>query len=155
MVRELQSALRRDMAQIRLLVSRNPAAGYARMVEIGRQTGVRYGLQVIVNFPHEKKIKEFEMYGKRDLSIIVDKERRRFPISRSIIKEKAREFLGDVAVEDAYMYEGKEGARVRTADGRIDILPHSLHVWAAFDRGVTAYCDWLMENVYGVRLGDP
>ncbi len=147
-VADLQAALKRDTAQIRLLLARNPAMAYSRMVEIGRKTGSKYGIQLIVNFPHEGKIGEFEMYGKRDISLIMDRERKRFPISRDAIKAKAREVFGDVKVEDAYMYEGKEGARVWAPGGKIDVLPHSLHIWTVFDRRVTEYCEWLMENVY-------
>lgn len=147
-VADLQAALKRDTAQIRLLLARNPAMAYSRMVEIGRKTGSKYGIQLIVNFPHEGKIEEFEMYGKRDISLIMDRERKRFPISRDAIKAKAREVFGDVKVEDAYMYEGKEGARVWAPGGKIDVLPHSLHIWTVFDRRVTEYCEWLMENVY-------
>ena len=82
---------------------------------------------------------------------IIDIERRRFPIDRNIIKEKASEFLGDVKVEDAYMYEDKEGARVIFNDNiqdKIDILPHSLHIWYEFTEPVTEFCEWLLENVY-------
>lgn len=147
-VGDLQVALKRENAQIRLLLARNPAIAYSRIVEIGHQTGSRYGVRLIVNFPHEGKIEEFEMYGKRDISIIIDRERKNFPISRETIKSKAHEIFGDVKVEDAYMYEGKEGARVWAPGGKIDVLPHSLHIWTAFDPQVTAYCEWLMENVY-------
>lgn len=147
-VQDLQTALKRETAQIRLLLVRNPAMAYSKIVEIGRQTGSKYGIHLIVNFPHEGKIEEFDMYGKRDISLIIDRERRNFPIPRDTIKAKAKEIFGDVKVEDAYMYEGKEGARVWAPGGKIDILPHSLHIWTVFDQQVTAYCEWLMENVY-------
>ena len=91
------------------------------------------------------------MYGKQDLSFLIDKEKRRFPIDRSIIKEKAKEMLGDVKTEDAYMYEDKEGARIIFNDNiqdKIDILPHSLHIWYEFTPQVTEFCNWLLENVY-------
>ena len=147
-IQDLQAALKREVAQIRFLLAQNPAMAYSRIVEIGRQTGSKYGIQLIVNFPHEGKIEEFELYGKRDISIIIDRERRNFPISRDTIKTKAREIFGNVKVEDAYMYEGKEGARVWAPGGKIDILPHSLHIWTIFDDQVTAYCEWLIENAY-------
>lgn len=147
-VQDLQTALKRETAQIRLLLARNPAMAYSKIVEIGRRTGSKYGIHLIVNFPHEGKIGEFDMYGKRDISLIIDRERRNFPIPRDTIKAKAKEIFGDVKVEDAYMYEGKEGARVWAPGGKIDILPHSLHIWTVFDQQVTAYCEWLMENVY-------
>ena len=35
------------------------------------------------------------MYGKRDLSLIIDYERKRFPMDREIIKQKAVEMLGE------------------------------------------------------------
>ena len=148
-VKALQAELRRNLAQIRYLVSTNPATAYSAIVDIGRKVGSRYGIQLIVNFPHEGKIDEYDMYGKRDLSLIIDRNRRNFPISRQVVKDKAHEMFGDIKVEDAYMYEGKEGARVWTPNGKIDILPHSLHIWTPFDERVTEYCDWLMKNVYG------
>ena len=91
------------------------------------------------------------MYGKKELSFLVDKEKKRFPIDREIIKQKAKEILGDVKTEDAYMYEDKEGARIIFNDNiqdKIDILPHSLHVWYEFTEPVTEFCNWLLENVY-------
>lgn len=154
-VGDLQVALRRDVARIRFLLARNPAMAYSSIVEIGRQTGSKYGIELIVNFPQEGKIEQFDMYGKRDLSLIIDKERKNFPIPREAIKAKAKEVFGDARVEDAYMYEGKEGARVWTSGGKIDILPHSLHVWTLFDGPVTEYCDWLMENVYRPNPASP
>jgi len=64
-----------------------------------------------------------------------------------------------VETEDAYMYEGKEGVKVFLGQAneagrkeeRIDILPHSLHVWYEFTDKVTEFCDWLLENVYLVK----
>ena len=101
-----------------------------------------------MNFPHEGKIEDFDSYGTQDLSIIVDQSKTNFPIDRSIIKSKAKEIFGDIKVDDAYMYEGKEGAKIFLENGRIDILPHSLHIWCKFTDKVSKYCEWLLENVY-------
>jgi len=148
---DLQVQLKRDLAQIRFLLKKNQGAGYARIVEIGKEVGKKYNIKLIVNFPKEGRIDEFDMYGKRDLSLIIDYERKKFPIDRELIKQKAKEMLGDIQTEDAYMYEGKEGVRVFTDNWKIDILPHSLHIWTEFDKNVTAFCDWLMENVYQMK----
>jgi len=150
-VTELQNQLKKDLAQIRFLLKKNPATGYARIVEIGKEVGRKYNIKLIVNFPKEGRIEEFDMYGKRDLSLIVDYEKKRFPIDRNIIKEKAKEILQDIQIEDAYMYEDKEGVRVFTKDWKIDILPHSVHIWTEFDEKVTKFCDWLLENVYEMK----
>ena len=154
LVADLQSELKKDLAQIRFLLKKNPAMAYTRIVEIGKTVGQRYNIKLIVNFPKQGRIDEFEKYGKRDLSIIIDYEKKKFPIGREIIKQKAVEMLGDIKTEDAYMSEDKEGIRVFTDDWKIDILPHSVHVWTYFDDNVTAFCDWLMENAYEVKRQD-
>jgi len=154
-VLDLQQQLKRELAQIRFLLKKNPAIGYSKIVEIGKNVGKKYNIKLIVNFPKEGRIEEYEMYGKRDLSLIVDYEKKRFPIDRNIIKEKAKEILEDIKIEDAYMYEDKEGVRVFTKDWKIDILPHSVHIWTEFDEKVTKFCDWLLENVYEVKINNP
>ncbi len=149
LVEDLQAQLKRDMAQITFLVKKNPGMGYSRIVEIGKKVGRLYNIKLIVNFPKEGRINEFEMYGRRDLSLIIDYDKKRFPIDRKVIKEKAVEMLGShIKTEDAYMYENKEGVRVSTDDWKIDILPHSVHIWTEFDENVTKFCNWLLENVY-------
>ena len=148
---DLQAQLKRDLAQIRFLLKKNQGMAYARIVEIGKEVGKKYNIKLVVNFPKEGRIDEFDMYGRRDLSLIIDHERKRFPIDRELIKQKAKEMLGDIQTEDAYMYEGKEGVRVFTDNWKIDILPHSLHIWTEFNESVTAFCDWLMENVYQMK----
>ena len=150
-ISDLQEQLKKDLAQITFLLKKNPAMGYTRIVEIGKEVGKKYNIKLVVNFPKKGRIEEFGMYGKRDLSLIVDYDRKRFPIDREIIKQKAIEFLGDVKTEDAYMYENKEGVRVFTDNWKIDILPHSVHVWTEFDDKVTAFCNWLMENAYEMK----
>ncbi len=150
-VLDLQQQLKRELAQIRFLLKKNPAMGYSKIVEIGKNVGKKYNIKLIVNFPKKGRIDEYEMYGKRDLSLIVDYEKKKFPIDRNIIKEKAKEILEDIKIEDAYMYEDKEGVRVFTKDWKIDILPHSVHIWTEFDEKVTKFCDWLLENVYELK----
>jgi len=150
-VLDLQQQLKRDLALIRFLLKKNPAMGYTKIVEIGKKVGTKYSINLVVNFPKAGRIDEYDMYGKRDLSLIIDQKKKRFPIDRNIIKEKAKEILEDVQIEDAYMYEGKEGVRVFTKDWKIDILPHSVHIWTEFDEKVTKFCDWLLENVYEMR----
>ncbi len=151
LVFDLQSELKKELAQIRFLLKKSPGSGYTRIVEIGKEVGKKYNIKLIVNFPKQGRIDEFDMYGKRDLSLIIDHDRKRFPIDRELIKQKAKEILGDIQTEDAYMYEDKEGVRVFTDNWKIDILPHSLHIWTEFNENVTAFCDWLMENVYQMK----
>ena len=148
---DLQKTLKSNLPQIRFLLKKNPGMAYKEIGEIGKQVGKKYDIELLVNFPHEGKIDDFEMYGKQDLSLIIDMEKKKFPMDRNKIKEKALEILGDVKTEDAYMYEDKEGVRIifnNNIQDKIDILPHSLHVWYEFTQPVTEFCEWLLENVY-------
>jgi len=145
---DLQNQLKSNLPQIRLILKQNPAMAYTKITEIGSGVGRKYGIKLVVNFPERGKINDFDSYGKQDLSIIVDQTKTNFPIERSIIKSKVSEIFGDVKIQDAYMYEGKEGVKIFFENGRIDILPHSLHVWCKFSEKVTNFCDWLFENVY-------
>ena len=149
--RELQSTLKSNLPVIRFLLKKNPAMAYTRITELGSEVGKKHDIKLVVNFPHEGKIEDFDSYGTQDLSIIVDQTKTNFPIERNMIKTKAREMFGDVKVEDAYMYEGKEGVKIFFDKGRIDILPHSLHIWCKFTEKVTEYCDWLFVNVYQLK----
>jgi hypothetical protein len=135
------------------MLKKNPALAYTRITEIGFSVGKKYNIKLIVNFPQEGKIEEFDMYGKRDLSIIIDQTKTRFPIDRGIIKQKAQEIINNVKTKDAYMYEGKEGVKVFIGqdEGRIDILPHSLHIWCEFTAKVVEFCDWLLDEVYQIE----
>lgn len=148
---DLQKTLKSNLPQIRFLLKKNPGMAYKEIGEIGKRVGKKYNIELLVNFPHEGKIDDFEMYGKQDLSLIIDMEKKRFPMDRNKIKEKALEILGDIRTEDAYMYEDKEGVRIifnNNIQDKIDILPHSLHVWYEFTQPVTEFCEWLLENVY-------
>ena len=154
---DLQKTLKSNLPQIRFLLKKNPGMAYKEIGEIGKNVGKKYNIELLVNFPHEGKIDNFEMYGKQDLSLIIDMEKKRFPFERSIIKQKAVELLGEIKTEDAYMYEDKEGVRIIFNDyiqDKIDILPHSLHIWYEFTQPVTEFCEWLLENVYLMKDDD-
>jgi hypothetical protein len=149
--KDLQKELKSNLPQIRILIKQSEGIAYKRITELGFEVGRKYNIKLIVNFPHRGKIEDFDSYGTQDLSIIVDQSKTNFPIERTKIKSKAKELFGDVKVEDAYMYEGKEGVKVFLDKGRIDILPHSLHIWCKFSEKVTEYCDWLLVNVYELK----
>ena len=151
LVFDLQSELKKELAQIRFLLKKSPGSGYTRIVEIGKEVGKKYNIKLIVNFPKQGRIDEFDMYGKRDLSLIIDYDRKKFPIDRELIKQKAKEILGDVQTQDAYMNDDTEGVRIYTDSWKIDILPHSVHIWTEFNENVTKFCDWLMENAYQIK----
>ncbi len=152
-IEELQKELKSNMPQIRFLLRKSPPIAFTTINEIATKVGKRYKISLILNFPKIGKIEDYESYGTRDISIVIDMTRKIFPIKRELIKSKAKEIFRDSKVEDAYMYEGKEGVKVFFESGRIDILPHSLHLWCKFDSKVTEFCDWLLINCYQLNPG--
>ena len=62
-VKELQIQLKSNLPQIRFLLKKNPAIAYTKITEIGFAVGKKYNIKLIVNFPQEGKIENFEMYA--------------------------------------------------------------------------------------------
>jgi hypothetical protein len=134
--------------EIQQALKKSPNSAYQYVNQLSEFTGSRYNVNLNLNFPNPKKIYDTEDYGTENLGLVVDKFRKRFPIPRDIIKQKAVELLGnDVSPQDAYMYEGKEGLKIISPQGRIELLPGSIHLWCRIDENLIKFCDWLMQNV--------
>ncbi len=140
--------------EIRESLKKSPNIAYKLTNQLAEFTGSRHNVILNLHFPDRKKIYDVENYGTENLGLVVDKFRKRFPIPREIIKQKAIEFLGNVTPQDAYMYEGKEGLKILMDKGRIEILPGSVHLWCTIDENLKKFCDWLMSEVLLVKVKD-
>lgn len=149
----LKKDLRSNMPQIKFLLKKNPGMAFTIINEIASKVGRDHEISLSLNFPERGKIEDFESYGSENIGIVFYRDSKKFAISREVIKSKAIEMLDDVQVQDAYMYEGKEGVRVLTGGVRLDILPASLHIWGRFDEKITKFCDWLLSDCYQLRPG--
>ena len=152
-VAELRKELFSNMPQIRILLKKNPAMAFTAINEIASSIGKKYGMVLSLNFPQRGKIEDFESYGTENIGMVFQRNSRNFPISRETIKSRASEMLDCPQVQDAYMYEGKEGVRILSGAIRIDVLPASLHVWGRFDKKTSEFCDWLLTNCYQPKPG--
>jgi len=150
---ELQRELKSNLPQIRFLLKKNPAMAFTTINEIATKLGNRYDIRLSLNFPERGKIEDFDSYGTENIGIVFQRDSKKFPIERKLIRTKAIEVLENPQVEDAYMYEGKEGVRILLDKIRLDILPASLHIWGKFDHSVIKFCDWLLPNCYEVKPG--
>jgi hypothetical protein len=153
-IRELKSNIDYNREALESSLKNNPAIAYQKVNEITNLVGSRYGLNLQIHFPDQRRLFEVDSYGTENLGIVFDKHKKRFPIQREVIKEKAQDLIAGSRADDAYMYEGKEGVRVSFAEGRLEILPGSIHVWCNVkDIGVIKYVDWLFEYVYNHDRG--
>ena len=149
----LQKELKSNNPQIRFLLKKSPALAFTRINEIVTYIGKIYNIKVSLNFPERGKIEDYEVYGTENIGLVFQRDSKAFPIPRELIKSKVSEILGSVQIQDAYMYEGKEGVRVIDENYRLDILPASLHIWGKINDKIRNFCDWLLENCYGVKPG--
>jgi len=145
---ELLFNIKYHKEEIQELLKKKPNDAYNLLNQLSEFTGSRHQVVLNLHFPNSKKIYDVESYGTENLGMVVDKFRKTFPIPREIIKQKAIEFLGDVTPQDAYMYEGKEGLKILTPQGRIELLPGSIHLWCKIDENLKEFCDWLMQEVF-------
>ena len=129
-------------------LAKSPNVAYQQINQISNFVGSRFQISLQLHFPNSSKIRDVNSYGTENIGIVVDKFRKTFPISREIIKQKAKETLGVIKTLDAYMYEGKEGLKIIMDSGRIEILPGSVHLWCYIDENVKIFMDWLMDEIY-------
>jgi hypothetical protein len=149
-VSELQKELRSNNPQIRFLLKKSPGLAFTTINEIATNIGKKYNIKVSLNFPERGKIEDYESYGTENIGFVFQRNSRTFSIPREVIKSKASETLKDIQIQDAYMYEGKEGVRIIHDIYRIDILPASLHVWGKINEEIKSFCNWLFEKCYEV-----
>jgi hypothetical protein len=149
----LQKELKSNNPQIRFLLKNSPGLAFTTINEIAIDIGKKYNVKVSLNFPERGKIDDYEAYGTENIGFVFERNSRAFSISRDVIKSKASEVLDNANIQDAYMYEGKEGVRVVNSNYRLDILPASLHVWGKINDEIRSFCDWLLENCYEVKSG--
>jgi len=143
---ELLSNIRENRATfIAISKKSNSNLLYHKITELVAFTGSRHNLILQLHFPIPSKLKDIDSYGCENISVVIDKFGKKFHIFF---------FLGsNIEVQDAYAYEGKEGLRVTSEKGRIEILPGSIHIWCKIDGNVIKFLDWLMENQYQTTKG--
>lgn len=128
-------------------LKKNPGIVYSKINEIAQFIGSRYGIELKIHFPDPAKIYVFDSYGKENIGIVVDRFKKNFSLPREIIKSKAIETIQDATASDAYMYEGKEGVRISFKQGRIELLPGSIHIWSIIDDEIENYVNWIFNSV--------
>ncbi|MDF2726546.1 MAG: hypothetical protein K0S84_89 [Nitrososphaera sp.] len=147
---DLQLNIERNHDVLAVALKRSPNIAYQKVNELAQFVGSHYSINLQLHFPIPGKISDLDSYGTENISIVVDKFRRLFPVPRELVKQKAVELIGnDAKSKDAYTYEGKEGAKVMLMPkGSIEVLPGSIHFWCKIDGRIRSYGDWMIENVY-------
>ncbi len=154
LITDLANNINSNMAFFKSSSITKPNLAYSKLNELTNFVGSRYNVKMEIHFPDSNKIYNTNDYGKENLSIVIDKFRKVFPIPREQIKKEAANLFKNAVVTDGYMYKGKEGVKIVFDDkvrSRIEILPGSVHLWVRIDKDVEKFCNWLMLNVYADR----
>jgi len=118
---------------------------------IASEVGDRWGVLIQLNFPPGQARPEASLIGRRNVSILVDKNRKNFEtVSEDDIK-RAIQHLGPRSFDPARF--GHEGFRANLADGRVDCLASGVHLWCNITPAVLDFLDWIFVNEY--RLAPP
>ncbi len=119
------------------------------MNRIAAEVGRRWGVFLQLNFPPGRTLKDVNTLGRRDLTILVHRDRKKFENVTEQDLKGALQPLNPVSFENAGF--GYEGLRVRLPSGRIDCLPGGVHLWVEIGPEVLAFLDWLFVNAYGLN----
>ncbi|MDR4510905.1 MAG: hypothetical protein MRJ93_04270 [Nitrososphaeraceae archaeon] len=147
LINDLKNNFIQNQTTLQKLTKQNPNGAYFQIIEIAKFVGKRHNVDLQLHFPDSRKILEIETYGDQNIGIVTDKFRKKFKISKDLIKIEAKKKIPDVTVLDAYMYEDKEGLRLQVKSGRIEILPGSVHIWCMIDQNIENFMNWLLEFV--------
>ncbi len=116
---------------------------------IASEVSERWSVLIQINFPPGQERPEAARIGRRNVSILVDKNRKRF---ESITEEDVKRAIQPLSLQsfDAARF-GHEGFRANLPTGRIDCLPSGVHLWCDITPAVLEFLDWIFVNGYGLR----
>ena len=144
LIKDLANNINSNMEFFKSSSITKPHLAYSKLNELSSFVGSRYNVKLEIHFPNSNKIYNTDDYGKENLSIVIDKFRKVFPIPREQIKKEAANLFKNAMVTDGYMYEGKEGVKIVFDDkvrSRIEILPGSVHLWVRIDKDIEKFCN--------------
>ena len=115
---------------------------------IASEVGERWGVLIQINFPPGQERPEAARIGRRNVSILVDKTRKKFEMITEDDVKRAIQPLGPQSLDAARF--GHEGFRANLPSGRIDCLPSGVHLWCNISPEVLEFLDWIFVDGYGL-----
>ena len=116
---------------------------------IASEVSERWGVLIQINFPPGQERPEAARISRRNVSILVDKNRKKFETITEADIKRAIQLLNPQSFDPARF--GHEGFRANLSTGRIDCLPSGVHLWCDITFEVLEFLDWIFVNGYGVR----
>lgn len=151
-VKDLWRVLEERRGEYETLLEQGKLQAFEAINRIASEVGAKNGIFVQVNFPPGRSLASAEDIGRRDLSLLVYRDRKKFQgITEGELKQ-ALQALGPLSFDSTGF--GYEGFKVRLSNGRIDCLPGGVHLWCDITPEVLRFLDWLFEHGYQMTPSD-
>jgi hypothetical protein len=148
-VRDLWDTLEKRRAEFESLWKDHTLRAFEKINWIASEVGERWGVLIQINFPPGQERPDATRIGHRNLSVLVDKNRKRFESVTEDEVKKAAQRVSPLSFDPARF--GHEGFRAKITSGQIDCLPSGIHLWCNITPEVLEFLDWLFVNGYGLK----
>jgi len=111
----------------------------------------RWGVLIQINFPPGQEKPIASQVGRRNLSILVDKNRKKFERVTQDEVNQAAQRLNPISFDPARF--GHEGFRAKLPSGLLDCLPSGVHLWCDITPEILGFLDWIFVNGYALKPG--
>jgi hypothetical protein len=148
-IKDLWKALEERRPEYEALLLHEKRQAFEKINKVAFEVGERHGLFLQVNFPPGRTLIDAKGVGRRDLSLLVHRDRKKFQGTSEQELMKAFQPLSPISFDSAGF--GYEGFKVRLASGRIDCLPGGVHLWCEVTPEVLRFLDWLFEHAYQMK----
>jgi len=151
-IKDLWKALEERQVEYEALLSHGKPLAFEAINKVAFEVGERHGVFLQINFPPGRSLTNTKDAGRRDLSLLVHRDRKKFQGPTEQEVKKAFQPLNPISFDSAGF--GYEGFKVRLASGRIDCLPGGVHLWCEVTPEVLRFLDWLFEHAYQKKPSD-
>jgi hypothetical protein len=148
-VKDLWDTLDKRRGEFESLWKDRTLRAFEKINWIASAVGERWGVLIQINFLPGQERPEATDIGRRNVSILVDKNRKEFETITEDDVKRAIQPLGPQFFDPARF--GHEGFRANLPTGRIDCLASGVHLWCSITPEVLDFLDWVFVNGYGLN----
>ena len=150
-MKDLWDTLDRRQGEFETLWANHSLRGFEMINWIASEVSERWEVLIQINFPPGQERPPATHIGRKNVSILVDKNRKKFENVSVDDAKAALQSLNPTSFDPARF--GHEGFRANLPSGRIDCLPSGVHLWCEITPEVLKFLDWLFANGYGLKQG--
>jgi hypothetical protein len=148
-IRDLWDTLEKRRGEFESLWKDHTLRAFEEINWIASEVSERWGVLIQINFPPGQERPDATRIGHRNLSVLVDKNKKRFESVTEDEVKKAAQRMSPLSFDPARF--GHEGFRAKVTSGQIDCLPSGIHLWCNITPEVLEFLDWIFVNGYGLN----